>query len=114
MTKTGEREITKKENVNGGAGYVLMEALLNEEERAEHCRIFSQVTIHPGCELGYHEHHGETETYYVLSGSATYIDNDKEYEIKAGDVTFCKDGDGHGIKNHGTEPIIFVALVLKK
>ena len=31
MTKTGEREITKKENVNGGAGYVLMEALLNEE-----------------------------------------------------------------------------------
>ncbi len=69
-----------------------MEALLNEEERAEHCRIFSQVTIHPGCELGYHEHHGETETYYVLSGSATYIDNDKEYEIKAGDVTFCKDG----------------------
>ena len=82
MTRTGEREITKKENVNGGAGYVLMEALLNEEERAEHCRIFSQVTIHPGCELGYHEHHGETETYYVLSGCATYIDNDKEYEIK--------------------------------
>ena len=35
-------------------------------------------------------------------------------EIKAGDVTFCKDGDGHGIKNHGTEPIIFIALVLKK
>ena len=34
MTKTGEREIAKKENVNGGAGYVLMEALLNEEERA--------------------------------------------------------------------------------
>ena len=91
-----------------------MEAILNEEERGEHCRIFSQVTIEPGCELGYHEHHGETETYYVLSGSATYMDNDKEYEIKTGDVTFCKDGDGHGIKNHGTEPIVFVALVLKK
>ena len=56
----------------------------NEQSTAE---SFSQVTIHPGCELGYHEHHGETETYYVLSGSATYIDNDKEYEIKAGDVT---------------------------
>ena len=23
MTKTGEREITKKENVNGGAGYAI-------------------------------------------------------------------------------------------
>ena len=114
MTRAGERKIAKKEQVKGGAGHVLMEALLNEEERGEHCRIFSQVTIEPGCELGYHEHHGETETYYVLSGSATYMDNDKEYEIKTGDVTFCKDGDGHGIKNHGTEPIVFVALVLKK
>ena len=114
MTRAGERKIAKKEQVNGGAGHVLMEALLNEEERGVHCRIFSQVTIEPGCELGYHEHHGETETYYVLSGSATYMDNDKEYEIKTGDVTFCKDGDGHGIKNHGTEPIVFVALVLKK
>ena len=104
MTRAGERKIAKKEQVNGGAGHVLMEALLNEEERGEHCRIFSQVTIEPGCELG----------YYVLSGSATYMDNDKEYEIKTGDVTFCKDGDGHGIKNHGTDPIVFVALVLKK
>ena len=114
MTRAGERKIAKKEQVNGGTGHVLMEALLNEEGRGEHCRIFSQVTIEPGCELGYHEHHGETETYYVLSGSATYMDNDIEYEIKTGDVTFCKDGDGHGIKNHGTDPIVFVALVLKK
>ena len=98
-----------------GAGYVLMEALLNEEERAEHCRIFSQVTIHPGCELGYHEHHGETETYYVLSGSATYIDNDKEYEIKAGDVTFCKEwGWSMELKIMEQNQLYSIALVLKK
>ena len=58
-----------------------MEALLNAEERGEHCRIFSQVTFEPGWELGYHEHHGETETYYVLSGSATFLDNDIEFEF---------------------------------
>ena len=38
MTRAGERKIAKKEQVNGGAGHVLMEALLNEEERGEHCR----------------------------------------------------------------------------
>ena len=32
MTRAGERKIAKKEQVNGGAGHVLMEALLNEEE----------------------------------------------------------------------------------
>ena len=52
MTRTGEREIVKKEQANGGAGHVLMEALLNEEERGAHCRIFSQGTIETGWEGG--------------------------------------------------------------
>ena len=37
MTRAGERKIAKKEQVNGGAGHVLMEALLmkkNEESIA--------------------------------------------------------------------------------
>ena len=114
MTKKSERQPIKAENVAGGAGYILKEELIKGEQLGAYCKMFNEVTLKPGCEIGYHEHHGETETYYVLSGSATYMDNDKEYEIKTGDVTFCKDGDGHGIKNHGTEPIVFVALVLKK
>ena len=115
MTRAGERKIAKKEQVNGGAGHVLMEALLNEEERGEHCRIFSQVTIEPGCELGYHEHHGETETYLCTFPAVRLIwTTIKNTRSKPAMLTFCKDGDGHGIKNHGTEPIVFVALVLKK
>ena len=30
MTKAGEREIVKAEHANGGAGYILKEALLTE------------------------------------------------------------------------------------
>ena len=107
-------KIRREEHMAGGNGHVIIKEILDAEQLNGKCGLYAQVTLEPGCSLGYHEHHGETETYYVLSGSATYIDNDKEYEIKAGDVTFCKDGDGHGIKNHGTEPIIFIALVLKK
>ena len=102
------------EHMCEGNGHVIIKEILEEPYLAGKCGLYAEVTLEPGCSLGYHEHHGETETYYVLSGSATYMDNDKEYEIKTGDVTFCKDGDGHGIKNHGTEPIVFVALVLKK
>ena len=113
MTKTGEREITKKENVNGGAGYVLMEALLNEEERGEHCRIFSQVTIEPGCELGYHEHHGESETYYILQGQGEYNDNGTYRPVKSGDITFTPDNHGHGLANTGNTDLVFMALIIK-
>lgn len=112
MTRDGEREIIKAEHVNGGEGYILKEALLNKEELGEHCKMFTRVTIPAGCELGYHEHHGETETYYILSGKGIYNDNGKEIPVQAGDVLLCKDGDGHGLKNTGMYDISFAALIL--
>ena len=84
------------------------------EELGEHCKMFSKVTLPPHCELGYHEHHGETETYYILTGTGMYDDNGKAVSAEAGDVFFCKDGDGHGLKNTGEEDLSFVALILKK
>lgn len=33
------------------------------------------MTIEPGCSLGYHEHHNESETYYILRGEGDYNDN---------------------------------------
>ena len=113
MTRAGERKIAKKEQVNGGAGHVLMEALLNEEERGEHCRIFSQVTIEPGCELGYHEHHGESETYYILQGQGEYNDNGTYRHVKSGDITFTPDNHGHGLANTGNTDLVFMALIIK-
>ena len=112
MTRDGEREIVRAEHVNGGEGYILKEALLKKEELGEHCRMFSLVTVPTGCELGCHEHHGETETYYILRGKGTYNDNGKEMDVKAGDVLFCKDGEGHGIVNTGEYDLVFVALIL--
>ena len=50
----------------------------------------------------------------MLTGKGLYTDDDKQYEIEAGDVVFCEDGHGHGLKNIGDVDISFVALVLKK
>ena len=112
MTKAGERKIETVEKVNGGAGFIMKEALLSTEELGNHCKMFSKVTLKPNCELGHHEHHGETETYYILSGKGMYDDNGKAVSIEAGDVVYCKNGDGHGVKNTGGEDLVFVALIL--
>ena len=114
MTKHSEREIIRAEHVNGGAGHLLKEALILPEQMGEHCSMFSRVTLEAGCALGYHEHHGETETYYILSGNGIYNDNGTDVEVEAGDVTFCEDGCGHGLRNCGDDDLSFVALILKK
>ncbi|HBA62328.1 MAG TPA: cupin domain-containing protein [Lachnospiraceae bacterium] len=113
MTRAEERATERVEHANGGTGHLLKEMLLTREQMGEGCRMFARVTLEEGCELGYHEHHGETETYYILSGHGIYNDNGTEIEVGPGDVTFCADGCGHGLKNTGTEEIAFIALILK-
>ena len=48
-----------------------------------------------------------------MSGKALYTDNGKTYEVKAGDTTFCADGESHGIENIGDEDLNFIALIIK-
>lgn len=114
MTSKGQRTIERREKMAGGEGHTLIEQLLTDEQRGAGCRMFSEVTLEAGCSLGCHEHHGETETYYILSGVGIYQDNDTKYPVKAGDVTFCGDGDAHGLENTGSGELKFIALILKK
>ena len=50
-----------KENANGGKGQVVVKYILDDNELNAKCKMFAEVTIAPGCSLGYHEHHGESE-----------------------------------------------------
>ena len=106
--------IRREEHMAGGNGHVIIKELLDAEQLNGKCGLYAQVTLEPGCSLGYHEHHGETETYYLTKGAGIYNDNGKEYPVEVGDVTFCADGNGHGIKNAGEEDLVFVALILKE
>ena len=100
------------ENMAGGRGHVLIKHILGEEELNGKCRLYAEVTIEPGCSLGYHEHHGESETYYILKGEGNYDDNGTIRPVKAGDRTFTPDGCGHGLSNSGDEDPVFMALII--
>lgn len=110
--KTTMREVKVFENHLGGRGRMTTEPLLDEEQLNGKCGLYAKVTIDPGASLGVHEHHGETETYYILSGEGIYEDNGEKTPAKPGDVFFCKDGGSHGIECTGAEPLVFMALII--
>lgn len=105
-------EIKKVENMHGGEGHVIIKRLLDEKQLNGKCGLYAEVTIEPGCSLGYHEHHGESETYYILSGKGIYSDNGTLRMVEAGDVTFTPDGKGHAMTNSGDENLVFMALII--
>ena len=114
LTKVGEREVKDVEHPHGGAGHVLIENLIGEKELGEGSRLFAKVVLPPKCEVGHHEHHDEIEAYYILSGRGMYEDNGKAMDVEPGDVLYCDDGSGHGIKNTGDEDLVFLALILRR
>ena len=83
------------------------------EERLGGNGLFARITVFPGREIDYHEHHGETETYHIIAGEGVYSDNGAERAIHAGDTFFCDDGGGHGIRNTGADDLVFIALIIK-
>jgi len=100
------------ENMCGGEGHVIIKEILDEKRLNWKCGLYAQVTLEEGCSVGYHEHHNESETYYILSGEGEYNDNGTVRLVKSGDVTFTPDNCGHGLKNTGKEDLVFMALII--
>ena len=51
-----------------------------------HLRLLGRFTIRKGCSIGMHEHKGEVEYYYILSGQGIVTENDGEKTVNPGDV----------------------------
>ena len=79
----------------------------------EHLRMYCRAYLEPGACVGFHEHHGEAESYYSLSSHGEYDDDGVLYPVELGDVTYTPDGHGHGIRNTGDEMLEFIALIIK-
>ena len=111
--QTVQSNIVKAEKKAGGKGTITIEKLLSEKELGGN-DMFAKVTIPPGCSIGFHEHHGNAETYHILQGEALYNDNGKEMTIGVGTTTYCPDGEGHGIENASSSgDLVFMALISK-
>lgn len=95
-----------------GKGEIFITHLLTPKEMVGKCAMFAKVKIPVGASLNVHQHVGNNETYHIISGRGLYTDNDKTYEVKAGDTTFCADGDTHGIEPVGDEDLVFIALII--
>ncbi len=115
MIRRAEERVKDRKKMFNGAGEARMLHILEAgEEMYNKGRVFNHLFLDPGCEFGWHIHHGDGETYCIVSGHGTYNDNGTLVPVGPGDVTFVDDGEGHSLKNTGEEDLISVALILYK
>ncbi len=100
-----------RREMRSGKGEVKIEHLWESgSELKADTRMFGRLTLLPGCSIGFHEHQGEEEIFYVLSGHAKVDDNGTISEVFSGD-TILTGGAGHAIENVGQDPLVLLAVI---
>ena len=100
------------EKMRGGNGTVEVTSFATPEELNNKGRLFANITLHPGCGIGFHMHENESELFYVMKGEAVYNDNGIEYPVSTGDVMVCPAGTGHAVSNNSTEDVALCAVIV--
>jgi mannose-6-phosphate isomerase-like protein (cupin superfamily) len=114
IKKADKLSINIKDAMRGEPGTVKLTGIASQAELLDQARLFSKITLEPGCGIGYHIHENETEIFYIIKGDALYSDNGSEKYISAGDVTITPDGEGHSITNRSDETLELIALIVLK
>ena len=70
-------KINRIEHMCEGNGHVIIKELLDEQQLNGKCGLYAEVTLEPGCSLGFHMHYGESETYYILTPGLLYAETDR-------------------------------------
>lgn len=113
IRKENQCKIEYREHMRGGDGTVLLTNFISSpEELCDKGRLFSKITLNPGCSIGYHVHENDSELFYILKGVAQYNDNGNIVTVSAGDVTICPPGQGHGIANKRDEVVELIAVIV--
>lgn len=102
----------KKACLKQGNGETIIKQLATEDALYNHARMFAEVTLEPGCSIGYHTHEHETEFYYIISGEGCFDDNGEKVTVHTGDICATGYGQGHGLMNCGTTPLKVIALIM--
>ena len=95
-----------------GVGEVYVYDIISKEEFRGHGRMYAKVVLPPGSSIGWHQHVGETEPYYILSGEGDFTDTDGTVtKVHAGDICTIEVGGWHSLINNGTEDLALIALI---
>lgn len=111
VVRKNQQTLKQRDAMRGGDGTIDIHHILGEEDLPKNSRLCARVVIRPGCSIGEHEHKGEAELFYVISGMGMAMDGDQKREVGAGDTLVTSNG-SHAIKNVGSEDLEMLAVII--
>ena len=102
-----------REKMRGGNGNVKIEHLFDyQNDLKSSPRLMAKLTLEPGVSIGFHEHFGEEEVFYIANGTAEFFDGKETHILKKGDTSLTSN-EGHSLANIGEDNLEVIAVILK-
>lgn len=112
IQKASQLRRSNEPNLKGGKDTVRLIHFLEPENACGTGRLFGVSIIPPGGSVGYHQHVGDFEQYYILKGTARVVHNGVEDRLGPGDAMLCREGESHSIENIGETDLEYIAIIL--
>ncbi len=104
-----------KENLRGGTGSAEIFHILTADELMGHGKMYAKVVLKPHSSIGWHQHVGDTEPYYIMQGEGIFTDNDgSKTRVTAGDICTIAVGEFHSLENDTDNDLVIMALVVNE
>ena len=72
---------------------------------------YLQGMLPPGSSIGLHAHEGNSEVFYIVSGTGKVLCDGVYEEVGPGDVHYCPMGHSHSLINDGQENLVVFGAV---
>ncbi len=70
------------------------------------------MNLKPGQEIKPHVHDGD-HIWVVLEGGGEFLSHDREPQtIQRGNIVVAPEGEAHGVRNNGKEPLVFASITV--
>ncbi|MCX6091175.1 MAG: cupin domain-containing protein [Atribacterota bacterium] len=123
MIKRGRKDVpqTTVDQCHDGVGTIKVRQLLGIEPQLpgvpgfpddfdSTIRFMHETTLPVGTSIGFHDHRGNEELYYVLDGKGEMTVDDQTAIMEPGDVCLTKSGSKHTFRNVGNIDLKIVVL----
>jgi len=112
--KVDSMQRERREVFAGGSGGGYCLHALSPAARIRNSRFHqvSRVELDIGAMIGEHVHASNEEIYWIISGSGVFRDDAIETAANPGDMLLTLKGHRHALRNTGSEPLVFLAVVV--
>lgn len=100
-------------HMKGGLGSFHLAHIAEASEMSGKNMMFAIGTLGLQDTVGMHTHRGSMEICFFIAGLGLVKEDGAEYEVSAGDVSICLDGQSHEIVNVGKEALKYLLLIVQ-